>query len=69
MAPVIRRQTRLEVSEDAMLDRWWDALAIGPFRPVEFRLVSRADDRILAQAIDLGHGLHRVRRRPRLDRL
>jgi ribosomal protein S18 acetylase RimI-like enzyme len=51
MAPVVRRRARIEVSDDVMLERWWDALAIGMFRPMAFRLVGRADDRILARAL------------------
>jgi ribosomal protein S18 acetylase RimI-like enzyme len=51
MSPVVRRRARIEVSDDIMLDRWWDALAIGAYRPMLFRLTSRADDRILARAL------------------
>jgi ribosomal protein S18 acetylase RimI-like enzyme len=61
MAPVVRRRARLEVSDDVFLDRWWDALAIGAFRPMAFRLASRSDDHILARALtwdmsSVGHG-------------
>jgi ribosomal protein S18 acetylase RimI-like enzyme len=50
-APLLRRQIRLEVLEDDLLDHWWDALAIGLFRPTTFRLLDRTDDRILARAV------------------
>jgi ribosomal protein S18 acetylase RimI-like enzyme len=38
---VLRRQTRLEVVDDTLLLRWWDALAIGSSRPSLYRLVDR----------------------------
>lgn len=46
----LRRQTRLEVLEDTLLPRWWDALALDPLRPTGFRLVSKADGSLLASA-------------------
>lgn len=46
----LRRQTRLEVREDIVLDRWWDALAIGTARPTRFRLLDR-------QGNELAHAL------------
>jgi ribosomal protein S18 acetylase RimI-like enzyme len=49
-AALLRRQTRLEVTEDAPLERWWDALAIGPFHPTTFHLLDRATGAILARA-------------------
>ena len=49
-APLIRRQARIEVVEDAMPAHWWEALAIGGFRPTRFRLLSKADDLELARA-------------------
>ena len=49
-APLIRRQARVEVVEDAMPAHWWEALAIGGFRPTSFRLLARADDLELARA-------------------
>ena len=39
-APV-RRQFRVELQEDAMLESWWAALAIGQFHPTRFQLVDR----------------------------
>ncbi len=39
-APV-RRQFRVDVQEDALLDRWWDALAIGQYHPTRLQLVDR----------------------------
>jgi GNAT superfamily N-acetyltransferase len=47
---LIRRQARLEVTEDALPETWWEALAIGEFRPTRFRLLSKLDDRELAHA-------------------
>jgi hypothetical protein len=32
-APLIRRLAQVEVIDDASLDRWWDVMAIGGFRP------------------------------------
>jgi ribosomal protein S18 acetylase RimI-like enzyme len=49
-ATLIRRQARVEVTEDALPRNWWDALAIGEFRPTRFRLLAKADDRELAHA-------------------
>lgn len=49
-AALLRRQTRLEVTEDALLARWWDALAIGLFRPTTFQLLDRATGEVLARA-------------------
>jgi GNAT superfamily N-acetyltransferase len=48
--PLIRRQARVEVTEDAMPSDWWQALALGNFRPTRFRLLSKSDDRELAWA-------------------
>jgi ribosomal protein S18 acetylase RimI-like enzyme len=47
---ILRRQTRLEVVDDAMTGGWWESAALGPFRPTEFRLLARDDDRELARA-------------------
>jgi ribosomal protein S18 acetylase RimI-like enzyme len=49
--PLLRRITRVEVADDAFLDSWWDALALGPFRPTKYRLVSKIDDAPLARAM------------------
>lgn len=56
LAAILRRRARVETTEDVMLRGWWDAVAIGPFRPTEFRLVSRSDERELARAVtwDMG---------------
>ncbi len=40
---LLRRQTRVEVVEDAALPTWWHALALGDFRPTTHRLVSKED--------------------------
>ena len=47
---LIRRITRLDVVEDAMPKNWWEALAIGDFRPTHHRLVSKTDETELARA-------------------
>jgi ribosomal protein S18 acetylase RimI-like enzyme len=49
-AVLIRRQARLEVVEDVLPATWWEALAIGEFRPTRFRLLSKADESELAHA-------------------
>jgi ribosomal protein S18 acetylase RimI-like enzyme len=49
-APLIRRVTRLEVTEDAMPEDWWQSLAIGGSRPNRFRLLNKNDDHELARA-------------------
>jgi ribosomal protein S18 acetylase RimI-like enzyme len=47
---LIRRQARLEVTDDALPVNWWEALAVGEFRPTRYRLLARADDTELAHA-------------------
>jgi ribosomal protein S18 acetylase RimI-like enzyme len=47
---ILRRQTRLEVVDDAMTGGWWESAALGPFRPTEYRLLARDGDRELARA-------------------
>ena len=47
---LLRRQTSLEVEEDAKLPGWWSALALGEYRPTYFRLVSKTDSAQLASA-------------------
>jgi ribosomal protein S18 acetylase RimI-like enzyme len=47
---LIRRQTRLEIVEDAMPASWWEASAIGCSQIARFRLLAKADDRELAAA-------------------
>jgi ribosomal protein S18 acetylase RimI-like enzyme len=49
-APLIRRQARIEVVEDAMPSDWWEALALGSFRPTSYRLLAKSDSRVLARA-------------------
>lgn len=41
-APLLRRQSRVEISDDARLPGWWDAQALGLFRPSRFQLIERA---------------------------
>jgi GNAT superfamily N-acetyltransferase len=47
---LLRRQVRVEVTEDAMLRNWWEAMAIGEFRPTRYRLLSKADGSEFAHA-------------------
>ena len=47
---VLKRLSRLEVAEDALPAGWWEALAIGLFRPTTFRLFDKADDVVVARA-------------------
>jgi ribosomal protein S18 acetylase RimI-like enzyme len=47
---LIRRMARVEVVEDVMPAHWWQALAIGGFRPTGFRLTSKSDVCELARA-------------------
>lgn len=66
MAAIIRRKTRVDVIEDAPMARWWDALALEPFRPTGFRLLARSDEHELARATTwdmgcVGHGRGRGR--------
>jgi ribosomal protein S18 acetylase RimI-like enzyme len=49
-AVVIRRQTQLEVEEDAMPEDWWENLALGDFHPTRYRLLARSDMAVLARA-------------------
>jgi ribosomal protein S18 acetylase RimI-like enzyme len=49
-AVLLRRQTSLEVVEDVLPDSWWEALAVGEFRPTAYRLLSRLDGTELARA-------------------
>ncbi len=54
-----RRQTLVEVVEDALPTTWWHALAIGDFRPTTYRLLTKDTGFEYAQRIDLGHDLVR----------
>ena len=47
---ILRRQTRIEILDDACPDDWWESVAIGLFRPTTYRLRSKTDDRVLAHA-------------------
>lgn len=49
-AALLRRQVRLDVAEDALPPGWWEALAIGLFRPSKFELFDKSDGRRLASA-------------------
>ncbi len=57
----LRRQNRIEFVEDVLPSTWWEAQAIGLFRPSLFRALSRDDDSQLAQAttweIAAGYGV------------
>ncbi len=46
----LRRQTRVEIVEDAMPADWWEAIALGHTEITRFRVVAKADDRELARA-------------------
>ena len=50
-APLFRRQFRLEVIEDVLPNGWWQALAIGLFRPTAFRLIEKPTNQVVAHAI------------------
>jgi ribosomal protein S18 acetylase RimI-like enzyme len=47
---LLRRKARIEVTEDVLPAHWWEALAIGEFRPTRYRLISRTDETELARA-------------------
>jgi ribosomal protein S18 acetylase RimI-like enzyme len=47
---LIRRVTRVEAIDDPLPPSWWEALAIGDFRPVVYRLLAKNDDSELARA-------------------
>ncbi len=47
---LLRRQARVEVVEDVLPTTWWEALAVGDFRPTSYRLLTKADDTELARA-------------------
>jgi ribosomal protein S18 acetylase RimI-like enzyme len=67
-APVLRRQVRLDVLEDALPAGWWQALAIGLFRPTQLALVDRCDERVIARATtwDIASGFGVGDGRPRI---
>jgi GNAT superfamily N-acetyltransferase len=47
---LLRRQTRVEVVEDALPATWWHALALGDFRPTSYRLLGKSDEFEYARA-------------------
>ena len=49
-APILRRQARLEVAEDATPAGWWDALAAPPGTLTHYRLVAKEGAAELAHA-------------------
>jgi ribosomal protein S18 acetylase RimI-like enzyme len=66
-AALIRRNTELEVLDDAMPSHWWEGLALGEFQVVKARLLRRSDGAELAHAdtwdmswFGRGDGLARV---------
>jgi ribosomal protein S18 acetylase RimI-like enzyme len=67
-APILRRQVRLDVLEDALPVGWWEALAIGLFRPTRLTLVDRSDEGVRAQATtwDIASGFGVGDGRPRM---
>ena len=50
-AVMIRRQTQLEIDEDAMPENWWENLALWDFRPARYRLIDRTDQVVLGRAL------------------
>ncbi len=63
---LLRRQTRLEICEDALFDRWWDALAIGAAHPVAFVLVDLKGSPIARASIWEMAGFERIDGRSRM---
>lgn len=49
-APLLRRQARLDFVDDARLPGWWDALALGLFRPSQYTLVEKMLNVAVARA-------------------
>lgn len=49
-AAILRRQTQIQISEDDSVVDWWEAAALGDFRPTLYRLISKADATELARA-------------------
>ena len=47
---LIRRQVRIEVTEDAMPANWWQASSLGYAQMTRFRMLAKPDDRELAHA-------------------
>jgi ribosomal protein S18 acetylase RimI-like enzyme len=65
---MLRRQVRFEMVEDVLPNGWWEALAIGLFRPTRLTLFNRADERIIGRATtwDIASGFGVGDGRPRL---
>ena len=42
-APLIRRQTQIDVLDDALPDHWWQNLALGEFELMTARLLLKDD--------------------------
>jgi ribosomal protein S18 acetylase RimI-like enzyme len=49
-APLLRRQSRLDVVDDARSPGWWDALALGLFRPSQYTLIEKMLNVAIARA-------------------
>ena len=47
---VLRRQTRIEITDDVQPPDWWESASIGLFRPTLYRLILRSNERELARA-------------------
>jgi ribosomal protein S18 acetylase RimI-like enzyme len=64
---LLRRQVRAETSEDVRPSSWWQAMAIGMFRPCRVRLIGRGDGKELARAMtwDIASGFGLGDGRPR----
>ena len=67
--PLLRRQARLEITDDAPMPRWWDSMALGLFRPSRFALWEKSINSLIAGAwtweIAGGYGVGDGRSRPR----
>jgi ribosomal protein S18 acetylase RimI-like enzyme len=48
---VIRRQTQVEYSEDALPGNWWQSLALGEFQLMNARLLAKPDSVEIARAL------------------
>jgi ribosomal protein S18 acetylase RimI-like enzyme len=64
---LLRRQVRTETPEDVRPSSWWQAIAIGTYRPCRVRLISRGDGAELARAMtwDIASGFGLGDGRPR----
>ena len=50
-AVLTRRHTRVEIVQDVLPTSWWESLAIGEFRPTQFRLLLKNSDYEIARAM------------------